>query len=108
MKNTELKSTGARIKARRKEMGYSQEQFAAVMNTTKGTICKYENDTIDIKRSALIELADQLQVSVGYLVNGEENITSEEQKLLEIFRSIGSDAVRQVLVKQAMVLTKLD
>lgn len=46
--NTELNTIGKRIKACRKEIGYSQEKLAEILYMKKSTISAYENGVHDI------------------------------------------------------------
>ena len=48
----ETETIGSRIRAARKEMGYSQEELAALLYMKKTTICKYEKDLHDILQIA--------------------------------------------------------
>lgn len=53
----ETETIGSRIRAARKELGYSQEELAALLYMKKTTICKYEKDLHDIPSSVIVQLA---------------------------------------------------
>ena len=74
--NNELNTIGARIRACRKEMGYSQETLAAMLYMKKTTICRYEKDEHDIPASVIVELAKALQTTPNYLLMGESDENS--------------------------------
>ncbi len=104
MKNT----MGARVKARRLELGFTQEQFAEVMNTTKGTICKYESDQFDMKISVINELAEKLSVSVEYLATGADAADEEEQAIFDMIHNLKNPALKKVALQQLKALADLD
>ncbi len=105
----EVKNTiGARIKARRTELGYTQEQFAEVMNTTKGTICKYEKDDVDLKMSIIFELATALHTSVEYLVSGGCAADDTEGEIVAIIQSFSNPELKKAALAQLKALAVLD
>lgn len=65
-------TVGERIKARRKELGMSQEELAErVGYKEKATISKIEKDGRTVRQSKILLFADALQVSPIYLLTGE-------------------------------------
>lgn len=71
MKKIDNSTMGGRIKDQRLKMGMTQEELAEKMFTTKMTISHYENNLTDIKGSVIVELADLLGTTTGYLLNNE-------------------------------------
>ena len=67
---------GGRIRELRKQRGYTQERLGEVMYIPKSTISAYENDEIDIKCSAIIELAKTLNTIPGYFFMTEDDINN--------------------------------
>ncbi len=101
----EKKNTiGVRIRDCRKAKGFSQEQLAEIMLTTKGLISHYENDKVDIKASVMRELADALGTTVAYLMDGTESMSDADMELLKIFHTIDEDRLRQIAIEQLKVL----
>lgn len=113
MKNEELNKTvsiGEKIKTRRKILGFSQEELAYRMFTSKQMISAYEHDKVDIKVSVLHELANTLDVSVSWLLNGindndeaDEDADLEEIKELYLklpqnFRNVAKEQLRVLVV----------
>ena len=68
---------GARIKARRKDVGMTQEELGKKIGVTKATINKYETGVvINMKRPTIEKIAKALDVDPGYLVGWTDNTTS--------------------------------
>ena len=106
MKN-ELNTVGARIKACRKEMGYSQETFAALLYMKKTTICRYEKDEHDIPSSVIVNLAKALHTTPNYLLMGESDEGSWTEDMLNILEKITDPAMRALAMKQLKCITEL-
>lgn len=62
---------GMRIRECRVKMGMTQEELAGQICCKKSLISQYENDKVDIKGSIIVELAEYLGTTTGYLLNGE-------------------------------------
>lgn len=68
---------GTRIKARRKDVGMTQEELGKKIGVTKATINKYETGVvINMKRPTIEKIAKALDVDPGYLVRWTDNTTS--------------------------------
>ena len=57
-----MKTLGERLKDLRKEKGYTLEQVAEKLNTTKITISRYENNLREPKRETISQLAKLFNV----------------------------------------------
>ena len=98
--NNELNTIGARIRACRKEMGYSQETLAAMLYMKKTTICRYEKDEHDIPASVIVELSKALQTTPNYLLMGESDENSWEEDMMHILDRITDPAMRKLAMRQ--------
>jgi transcriptional regulator with XRE-family HTH domain len=67
---------GARVRARRKEIGLSQERLAGDLGLTFQQVQKYERGANRISSSKLYEIARLLRTPVHYFFEG---LTTEEQ-----------------------------
>ena len=68
---------GVRIKARRKDVGMTQEELGKKIGVTKATINKYETGVvINMKRPTIEKIAKALDVDPGYLMGWTDNTTS--------------------------------
>ena len=86
---------GNRIKLARATLGWSQEELAEYMNTTKSMISYYENDHGDMKESLIRELACGV-------INGTK-LSGKAAEMLQIFASM-DDITQNVFLIQARVL----
>ncbi len=66
---------GPKLRAKRLELGLSQEELGKAANITFQQIQKYEKSTNRISASTLFRLAQHLKVKIGYFF---EDITTEE------------------------------
>ncbi len=62
-----METLGDRLKALRKEKGYTLEQVAQKLNTTKVTLSRYENNLREPKRETISQFAKLFNVSTDYL-----------------------------------------
>ena len=67
---------GERIKQRRKHLGMSQDELAALLGyDSRATISKIESGIIDMSVSKVEEFAKALKTSSSYLMGWEESAT---------------------------------
>lgn len=85
---------GSRMRERRIELGMTQDELAQKMGyTSRSTINKIEKGVIDLTQSALVKLADVLDVDALYLLGIENQpdydiqLTKDEKALIEMCRS---------------------
>ena len=65
---------GARIRNKRKELGWSQEELATRMGLkSKSTICKIERGEDNLTADSVAKYADALGCSPGYLMGWEDS-----------------------------------
>lgn len=82
----------------RKSKKMTQEQVANYLGVQRGQICRYETGVNDIPTDALIKLSKLYQVSLNFLILGEESegyiITKAEYEILmsakEVLNNLGS------------------
>lgn len=74
---------GARIKARRKELGLSVDEVAAKINKNRATVYRYESNEIDkFPLDILYPLAEALQTTPAYLMGWDADDHSLPANLL--------------------------
>ena len=71
-----LKQSGARIREKRKERGYKQEQLAEQLDISANHLANIEAGRKGLSVELLVELADNLDVSLDYLILGKETRTA--------------------------------
>ena len=100
------KTIGKRFKECRLALGMTQEEMAEKLCCNKSLISQYENDKVDIKGSVIVELAELLGTTTGYLLSGEKgnNLLKEESELLEVFSLLKKPMLKKVALEQMRVL----
>lgn len=63
-------NTAARIKARRRELGITQERLAELVDRCEQTIRLYENGRLGVSPKMLEALAAELDTTAEWLKNG--------------------------------------
>lgn len=66
----------SRIREARKALKMTQGELAEIIGVTHATLSRYENGIIDPPSSQLQKIADALNVSVDYLMNGVIEVNS--------------------------------
>ncbi len=96
-----LKEMGQRIVARRKELGYTQEQIAEMMDVSIQMISNLERGNKAIRIDNLVKLSEILHISTDYVLTGKRN-DAEQQALFEKIKSLSEEDFRLV----SMMITR--
>ena len=88
-----MSNIGVRIRARREEIGMSQDDLAAKMGyKSRSTIAKIENGVNDVVQSNIVKFSKILNVSVAYLMGWEEKVEEKPvetaHKLADLFLNV--------------------
>lgn len=104
------KTIGMRIKECRRKLGMTQEELAEMLCCNKSLISQYENDKVDIKGSVIVELAEILRTTTGYLLSGERgcDLDDVEKEALELMTLLRNEKLKRVALEQLRVLTVLN
>lgn len=117
---------GQRLRARRLEIGLSQERLADLLGITFQQVQKYEKGVNRIAASRLFEIASALEVPVGFFFDGinssaagsgvaedgrdtemfEHLIRPDAVQLLALFSTIQSPRVRRRIVDLVRALAE--
>lgn len=100
---------GERIRLRRTELGLTQEQLASALGISYQQVQKYENGVNRISASRLAEIAQKLEVPIGWFVEEPEEAEpgdpakplARARGVLELARGFG--ALRTQGVRSALV-----
>lgn len=113
---------GQRLRARRLEIGLSQEKLADLLGLTFQQVQKYEKGVNRIAASRMLDICGALDVSISRLYEGLQSVrapgaaeprqdfvedalsTPEGAQLLSLFASIESVRVRRRVVELVKVL----
>lgn len=88
---SELRKFGQRLKKARVEKGYTQEDLAKKLNTSKSVISGYESGTNDPRQSIVKEMSKILGVSIDWLMGIEKEHYYNNEKTRLIANKIGKD-----------------
>ena len=72
MEEINLKEIGERIYLRRRQLNYTQEQLAELMNVSIQMISNLERGNKSIRIENLIKICEILQVSTDYILTGRQ------------------------------------
>ena len=98
------KTIGMRIKECRLAMGMTQEELAERLYIPKSTLSAYERDIVDMKMSAIQQIAKELHTTAGYLIDGEKTerdadvmqISSMLQEMPEQLRKVAMEQIKLI------------
>ena len=92
-------SLGERIRQRRQVLKLTQQQLAAAINLTSQHISAIEQDKRAPSLNSLARLAEELGVTIDYLVTGKEGI------ITDTIPAIKADKRLSIDVKKALITT---
>ena len=96
---------GGRIKARRNELGLSQRELAARLGyNDHTTLTRIEAGKVDLSQSRVVQFADVLGVTPGYLMGWEQ----EPEELGALAAAVLNDPALLRLVKNYRELSEAD
>ena len=84
MDKIDLSNIGKRIQARRKQLGYTQEQLAEIMNVSIQMVSNLERGNKAIRIDNLVALSEILSISTDYILTGKENSSDIDTVALNI------------------------
>ena len=106
---------GEKIKSRRQELQWSLQDLADKMGyANKSTIARIESGIIDVPQSKVVKFAEVMGVTVGYLMDWEQEqkkptieddeLSDNMKKLIDFAKSVPEDKIDLVLkVMQSIV-----
>jgi transcriptional regulator with XRE-family HTH domain len=87
---------GARIAARRKECGFSQDELAKKLCVSREVVAKWENGMRDIKTQYTVDIADALGITCDYLLRG---VDTENVNICNL-TGLSNDVINSLTDKQ--------
>jgi transcriptional regulator with XRE-family HTH domain len=90
-------SLGQRIRNRRQELKLTQQQLAKALDLTSQHISVIEQDKRTPSLASLAKMAEELGVSVDYLITGRESI------ITDTIPAIKADNKLKLQVKKALI-----
>ena len=92
-------AVGARIRARRRWLEFSQTQLADALGITFQQVQKYENAANRVSASMLVKIAAKLETTVAALVG--ESTTSPPERI--VFTELGAHGASEMLAAYAEI-----
>ena len=86
-----MDTIGKRIKYARSKISMSQEVLAERVGLKQGTISDIERDKSNPSIDTLIRIRDVLDVSIDWLLTGEDNnisLENDTKKILDMYKSL--------------------
>lgn len=90
-----MNQLGERIKARRQELGWTQDDLASKAGLSKGFLSDLENGKRNVSANHLLDIARVLSLSLDYLMKGQEGNVSKTD--LQIPQSLVALATQENL-----------
>ena len=98
-----MSTLGERIRMRRQELGWTQDQLAAKAGISKGFLSDVENGKRSVSAGNLQEIAQALGLSLDYLMRGDDSPSPAKE--IQIPASLSDFASREGLTfKQTLML----
>ncbi len=86
---------GARMRARRRQLGFSQSDLAEKLGVSFQQVQKYERGANRVAASTLVAAAEALGVSVGWLVGEDQPLQAGELDILMALSRPGAVEILQ-------------
>lgn len=101
-----MSTLGERIRARRVELGWTQDQLAAKAGISKGFLSDLENNKRNVSAENLMGIAQVLNLSLDFLMKGDD--TPVPQKEIQIPASLSDFASLEGLsFRQTLTLLQM-
>lgn len=109
-------TVGARLRARRKQLGFSAEYIAERLGCSPATVYRWENGDIEkMPIDSIVPVAAVLGVTPAYLLGWEDEKTAAlagdglsplDVKLIELLRCLTDDQKRLLLAQIEILLSQ--
>lgn len=99
MYEPDFEKIAARLRARRKEIGMTQEEVAEAANVNVSHISNIENNRVKISLSLLIRVCQILDTTVDYILANEfpDASGTTENELLAVIKTLPEEKKEQLL-----------
>ena len=78
-----MKTTGERIRERRKEINMTADRLADILEVSRSTVFRYENGEIEkVPAPIMMKIASALNTTAAYLMGWEEEIIAPSNLIL--------------------------
>ena len=107
--NMDYKMIGKNIRARRKELGLTQEKVAEMADVSTSFYSYIENGTRKAGITTFVKLSEELGISLDYIIYGikDENEELDEYETKILFRLKNMDSSKKLFVLKMLDLINL-
>ena len=111
MKKNEIdtRTVGGRIKYLRKQIGMGQEELAERLHLeNRASISSYETNRRGLSGELAVAMAQELQTTTDYLLNGTEAEDAFVEKVMNLIRKVKTEAGKRAVLLQLQAVLELE
>ena len=106
---TEVSTVGGRIKYLRKQLGMGQEKLAERLHLeNRASISSYETNRRGLSGELAVAMAQELQTTTDYLLNGTEAEDDFAEKAMNLIRKVKTEAGKRAVLLQLQAVLELE
>ena len=105
----EVATVGGRIKYLRKQIGMGQEELAERLHLeNRASISSYETNRRGLSGELAVAMAQELQTTTDYLLNGTEAEDDFAEKAMNLIRKVKTEAGKRAVLLQLQAVLELE
>ena len=105
----EVATVGGRIKYLRKQLGMRQEELAERLHLeNRASISSYETNRRGLSGELAVAMAQELQTTTDYLLNGTEAEDAFAEEAMCLIRKVKTEAGKKAVLLQLQAVLKLE
>ena len=111
MKKNEIdtRTVGGRIKYLRKQIGMGQEELAERLHLeNRASISSYETNRRGLSGELAVAMAQELQTTTDYLLNGTEAEDTFAEEAMSLIRKVKTEAGKKAVLLQLQAVLELE
>ena len=105
----EVSTVGGRIKYLRKQLGMGQEELAERLHLeNRASISSYETNRRGLSGELAVAMAQELQTTTDYLLNGTEAEDTFAEEAMSLIRKVKTEAGKKAVLLQLQAVLELE
>ena len=105
----EVATVGGRIKYLRKQIGMGQEELAERLHLeNRASISSYETNRRGLSGELAVAMAQELQTTTDYLLNGTEAEDAFTEEAMSLIRKVKTEAGKKAVLLQLQAVLELE
>ena len=105
----EVSTVGGRIKYLRKQIGMGQEELAERLHLeNRASISSYETNRRGLSGELAVAMAQELQTTTDYLLNGTEAEDAFTEEAMSLIRKVKTEAGKKAVLLQLQAVLELE